>query len=182
MQCELFIWHAMVPNCVSVVQAKELGVRSVIIDGPDSWCQTLQDDKMIEKFIGIDFSDAESVFDKCLAACKKVQKVCSLTLFVCSLVSSFFIGHILVFSPFHSSFPCIYSFHFLISPFLSLRFLFSPVLVCPDSIFHIMTLWVHHNICRLTCLASAKCNNRICDSACKVWEIVCQSFTQTLTI
>ncbi|KAA6416926.1 MAG: glutathione synthetase ATP-binding domain [Trebouxia sp. A1-2] len=55
-------------------KAKELGVRSVIIDGPDSWCQTLQDDKMIEKFIGIDFSDAESVFDKCLAACKKVQK------------------------------------------------------------------------------------------------------------
>ena len=48
----------------------------MIIDGPDSWCQTLQDDKMIEKFIGIDFSDADSVFDKCLAACKKVQKVC----------------------------------------------------------------------------------------------------------
>jgi len=78
-------------NCLSVLQAKELGVRSVIIDGPDSWCQTLQDDNMIEKFIGIDFSDAESVFDKCLAACKKVQKVCSLSLFVCIL--------------------CVYSFH-----------------------------------------------------------------------
>jgi hypothetical protein len=130
-QCELFIWHAMVPNCVSVVQAKELGVRSVIIDGPDSWCQTLQDDKMIEKFIGIDFSDAESVFDKCLAACKKVQKVCSLTLFVCSLVSSFFIGHILVFSPFHSSFPCIYSFHFLIAFHQSISLLAFPLFTSP---------------------------------------------------
>jgi len=58
-----------------VLQAKELGVRSVIIDGPDSWCQTLQDEKMIEQFIGIDFADADSVFDKCLAACKKVKKV-----------------------------------------------------------------------------------------------------------
>jgi len=79
-------------------------VRSVIIDGPDSWCQTLQDDNMIEKFIGIDFSDAESVFDKCLAACKKVQKVCSLSLFVCILC---------VYS-FHWPHPCVSSFHFLI--------------------------------------------------------------------
>ena len=57
------------------MQAKELGVRTVIIDGPDSWSQTLQDEKMIEKFIGIDFSDADTVFDKCLAAVKKVKKV-----------------------------------------------------------------------------------------------------------
>ena len=57
------------------VQAKELGVRTVIIDGPDSWSQTLQDEKMIEKFIGIDFSDADTVFDKCLAAVKKIKKV-----------------------------------------------------------------------------------------------------------
>lgn len=55
-------------------KAKELGVRSVIIDGPDSWCQTLQDEKLIEKFVGIDFSDADSVFDKCLVAIRKVKK------------------------------------------------------------------------------------------------------------
>ena len=57
------------------MQAKELGVRTVIIDGPDSWCQTLQTEKLIEKFVGIDFSDAETVFDRCLAAVKKVKKV-----------------------------------------------------------------------------------------------------------
>ena len=124
-------------NCLRVVQAKELGVRSVIIDGPDSWSQTLQDDKMIEKFIGIDFSDAESVFDKCLAACKKVQKVCSLSLFVCSLVSSIFIGHILVFSPVHSSFPCISSPHFLLALYQSISCLVVPLFISPCmSLFH----------------------------------------------
>ncbi|KAL3140541.1 hypothetical protein ABBQ32_005121 [Trebouxia sp. C0010 RCD-2024] len=55
-------------------KAKELGVRTVIIDGPDSWCQTLQDEKLAEKFVGIDFSDAETVFDRCLAAVKKIKK------------------------------------------------------------------------------------------------------------
>ena len=57
------------------MQAKELRVRTVIIDGPDSWCQTLQTEKLIEKFVGIDFSNAETVFDRCLAAVKKVKKV-----------------------------------------------------------------------------------------------------------
>lgn len=56
------------------LQAKQLGVRTVIIDGPDSWCQTLQDEKLAEKFVGIDFSDAETVFDRCLAAVKKIKK------------------------------------------------------------------------------------------------------------
>jgi hypothetical protein len=115
-------------NCASVVQAKELGVRSVIIDGPDSWCQTLQDDNMIEKFIGIDFSDAEAVFDKCLAACKKVQKVCSLPLFVCiPCIFSFYWPH-----------PCVFSFPFLISLclLLSLYFL-SPL--APVCIIHSIT-------------------------------------------
>lgn len=61
-------------KCLPALQAKELGIRTVIIDGPDSWCQTLQDDKLAEKFVGIDFSDAESVFDRCLAAVKKIKK------------------------------------------------------------------------------------------------------------
>ena len=46
----------------------------MIIDGPDSWCQTLQAEKLAEKFVGIDFSDAETVFDRCLAAVKKIKK------------------------------------------------------------------------------------------------------------
>ena len=49
-------------------------MRTVIIDGPDSWCQTLQEEKLAEQFVGIDFSDAETVFDRCLAAVKKIKK------------------------------------------------------------------------------------------------------------
>lgn len=67
--------HTVTFDAMWCEQAKELGVRSVIIDGPDSWCQTLQDEKLIEKFVGIDFSDADSVFDKCLVAIRKVKKV-----------------------------------------------------------------------------------------------------------
>ena len=55
-------------------KAKELGVRSVIIDGPDSWSRMMQDEGVIEKFIGLDMSDAETVFDRCLEAMQKVKK------------------------------------------------------------------------------------------------------------
>ena len=58
-------------------QAKELGVRSLILDGPDSWCQTLEKDGVIEKFIPLDFSDAESVFQRALDAITKAQAVSS---------------------------------------------------------------------------------------------------------
>lgn len=56
------------------MQAKELGVRTIIIDGPDSWCQTLQGERLAEQFVGIDFSDAETVFDRCLTAVRKIKK------------------------------------------------------------------------------------------------------------
>ena len=56
-------------------QAKELGVRSVIIDGPDSWSQTLVKEGIVERFIGLDFSDADTVFDRSLDAIKKAQSV-----------------------------------------------------------------------------------------------------------
>lgn len=55
-------------------KAKELGVRSVIIDGPDSWSRMMQEEGVIEKFIGLDMSDADTVFDRCLEAMKKVRK------------------------------------------------------------------------------------------------------------
>ena len=50
-------------------------MRSVVIDGPDSWSQTLESDGTIEKFIGVDFSDADAVFDLCLTAIRKAQSV-----------------------------------------------------------------------------------------------------------
>lgn len=60
------------------MQAKELGVRTVIIDGPDSWAQSLKTDATIEKFVGLDFSDADTVFERCMEAINKVKKVGSL--------------------------------------------------------------------------------------------------------
>jgi carnosine synthase len=53
-------------------QAAALGVRSVVLDAPDSWVQLLEKEGVIAKFMPIDFSDAEAVFDKCLAAIKSV--------------------------------------------------------------------------------------------------------------
>lgn len=55
-------------------KAKELGIRSIIIDGPDSWSRELEEEGIIEKFIGLDMSDVESVFDRCVDAVKKAQK------------------------------------------------------------------------------------------------------------
>lgn len=55
-------------------------MRSVILDGPDSWAQSLLDTKQIEKFVPIDFTDAESAFDRCVTALKKVKSVRALPL------------------------------------------------------------------------------------------------------
>lgn len=56
-------------------KAHELGVRSVILDGPDSWAQSLLETKQIDKFVPVDFTDAESAFDRCVTALKKVKTV-----------------------------------------------------------------------------------------------------------
>ena len=56
-------------------QAKELGVRSVIIDGPDSWSQSMVKEGLVERFVGIDFSDADTIYDRCLAAINEVKQV-----------------------------------------------------------------------------------------------------------
>lgn len=45
-------------------KAKELGVRSIVLDGPDSWVQLLETEGVIEKFVPIDFSNADTVFDR----------------------------------------------------------------------------------------------------------------------
>ncbi|KXZ47333.1 hypothetical protein GPECTOR_36g58 [Gonium pectorale] len=54
-------------------KAKELGVRSVVLDGPDSWVKLLEKEGIIEKFVPIDFTDAETVYDRCLAALRVVR-------------------------------------------------------------------------------------------------------------
>lgn len=38
--------------------------------------QSMVEEGVIEKFIGLDMSDAETVFDRCLEAIQRVKKVC----------------------------------------------------------------------------------------------------------
>jgi carnosine synthase len=47
-------------------KAAELGVKCVVLDAPDSWAQLMEGEGVISKFVPIDFSDAENVFDHCL--------------------------------------------------------------------------------------------------------------------
>lgn len=54
-------------------RAKELGVRSVILDGPDSWSQELVEEGVAEKFVPLDMSDGETLFDRALEAVKRVR-------------------------------------------------------------------------------------------------------------
>jgi hypothetical protein len=48
--------------------------RSVIMDGPDSWSKQLVEEGVIEKFVPIDFSDDDKVFDNVLEAIEKVER------------------------------------------------------------------------------------------------------------
>ncbi len=45
---------------------------NLIFTGPDSWSQTLVTEGIAEKFIGIDFTDGETVFERCVEAIQKV--------------------------------------------------------------------------------------------------------------
>ena len=49
--------------------------RIVIIDGPDSWAKELVTEGKAESFYGIDFTDETTIFDRCLAKVKQVEKV-----------------------------------------------------------------------------------------------------------
>jgi hypothetical protein len=60
-------------------RCKQLGIRSVVIDGPDSWSKSMAEDGIIEHFIAIDFSDTDTLFRRVLDACQKVCRAC----FVC---------------------------------------------------------------------------------------------------
>lgn len=55
-------------------RAKELGVRLVIIDGPDSWSQTLLDEGVIEKFVPLDMSNPPAVYNEALRLLTQVDK------------------------------------------------------------------------------------------------------------
>ena len=48
-------------------KARELGVRSIVLDGPDSWAQSLVAEGVIEKFVPVDFGDADAVFERALS-------------------------------------------------------------------------------------------------------------------
>lgn len=51
-------------------KAAELGVKAVVLDAGDSWAQLMEGEGIISKFVPIDFSDAENVFDHCLEGIK----------------------------------------------------------------------------------------------------------------
>lgn len=53
-------------------RCKELGVRSIVVDGPESWSKGLVDDGLAEAFIEMDFSDADTLFERLLHQCRKV--------------------------------------------------------------------------------------------------------------
>ena len=52
--------------------AKKLGVRCVVVDGPDCWAMQLEDEGIIEKFIPLDMTEAETVFERTLEAIKSM--------------------------------------------------------------------------------------------------------------
>ena len=42
----------------------------MVVDGPDSWAKDMVEEGIAEKFIAVDMRDADSVFDRTLAAIK----------------------------------------------------------------------------------------------------------------
>mmetsp|Transcript_22935 Transcript_22935/g.53673 ORF Transcript_22935/g.53673 Transcript_22935/m.53673 type:complete len:614 (+) Transcript_22935:70-1911(+) len=55
-------------------KAHELGVRSILIESPDSWSKKLVDEGIVSKFIGVDMSrGSEEVFRDALSALQKLQ-------------------------------------------------------------------------------------------------------------
>jgi len=55
-------------------KAKELGVKAIVLDGPDSWAQLMKDEGVISAFVPIDFSHPTDVFDQCLKGLKAATK------------------------------------------------------------------------------------------------------------
>ena len=53
-------------------RCKQLGVRSVVVDGPDSWSEQLVADGLAEDFVALDFGDADTLFNRLLQTCRQV--------------------------------------------------------------------------------------------------------------
>ena len=47
----------------------------MVLDGPDSWAQTMAAEGLIEKFVGLDFADADTVYNRCVDAIQAIKKV-----------------------------------------------------------------------------------------------------------
>lgn len=54
-------------------KAKELGVRTVILESEDSWAKTLETEGIVEKFISVDMSDIDMVLEHMVEAIQRVQ-------------------------------------------------------------------------------------------------------------
>lgn len=54
-------------------RAKELGVRSIVVDGPDSWARDMEKLGTIERFLPLDMSESETVLERCLEAIKEAR-------------------------------------------------------------------------------------------------------------
>lgn len=56
-------------------KAKQLGVRMIMIDGPECWARSLEAEGILERYIGLDFSEPDTVFDRCIEVIKGIRKV-----------------------------------------------------------------------------------------------------------
>jgi hypothetical protein len=57
-------------------KAHELGVRVIVVDGPDSWARSLVTEGIAEKFISVDMRDADTLFERTLAELKVRMRMC----------------------------------------------------------------------------------------------------------
>ena len=56
-------------------RAKDLGVRSVVIDAPGSWAERMVGERVIAKFIPLDLNrDSTSVLNDCAAAIRALGR------------------------------------------------------------------------------------------------------------
>lgn len=67
-------WHAVGRGLVMRVALCVI-CRIVIIDEADSWSRQLLEDGVIERFIPFDFSDQETVFERCMTVIRRIEKV-----------------------------------------------------------------------------------------------------------
>lgn len=55
-------------------KAHQLGVKCVVLDGPDSWARQMEGEGVIEKLVAVDMADAGTVFTRCCDALAAVEE------------------------------------------------------------------------------------------------------------